>query len=150
MKITKELEEKINNCLQNEAIKDKETREKEVYKRLTELNDEIQNDPIYQRIKNDAKELIDKYGNRYLEIYNLATLNSKKNFNEIPNQGYFYEYGLEVILNKLAKADTFNLDRRDIYTKNHNKKMRDLIIKLQYAESKAEMKEILKEYNIEI
>ena len=150
MKITKELEEKINNCLQNEAIKDKETRRKEVYKRLTELNEEVQNDPICQRIKNDAKELIDKYSNRYLEIYNLATLSNKKNFNEIPNQGYFYEYGLEIILKKLAKTDTFNLDRNEIYTKNHNKKMRDLIIKLQYAENKAEMKEILKEYNIEI
>lgn len=150
MKITKELEERINNCLQNEAIKDKEAREKEVYKRLTELNEEVQNDPIYQRIKSDAKELIDKYGNRYLEIYNLATLSNKKNFNEIPNQGYFYEYGLEIILKKLAKTDTFNLDRHDIYTKNHNKKKQDLIIKLQYAESKAEMKEILKEYNIEI
>lgn len=150
MKITKELEERINNCLLNEAIKDKEAREKEVYKRLTELNEEVQNDPIYQRIKSDAKELIDKYGNRYLEIYNLATLSNKKNFNEILDQGYFYEYGLEIILKKLAKTDTFNLDRHDIYTKNHNKKMRDLIIKLQYAENKAEMKEILKEYNIEI
>lgn len=150
MKITKELEEKINNCLQNEAIKDMEERKKEVYKRLTELNDEIQNDPICQRIKNDAKELIDRYGNRYLEIYNLATLSNKKNFNEILNEGCWHPYGLEVILNKLAETDTFNLNRHDIYTKNHNKKMRDLIIKLQYAESKAEMKEILKEYNIEI
>ena len=150
MKITKELEEKINNCLLNEVIKDREAREKEAYKCLTELNKEVQNDPTCQRIKKDAKELIDKYGNRYLEIYNLVTLNSKKSFNEFVNEGYWYGYGLEIILNKLAKIDTFNLDRHDIYTKSYNKEKQDLIIKLQYAENKAEMKEILKEYNIEI
>lgn len=150
MKITKELEEKINNCLQDESIKDMEARKEEAYKRLTELNEEIQNDPIYQRIKTDTRELLDKYGNRYLEIYNLVALSNKKNFNKIVNDSCWYEYGLEVILNKLAETDTFNLNRNEIYTKNHNKKMRDLIIKLQYAENKEEMKEILKEYNIEI
>lgn len=150
MKITKELEEKINNCLQDECIKDMEARKKEAYKRITELNEEIQNDSIYQRIKNDTTELLDKYGNRYLEIYNLVALSNKKNFNKIVNDSVWYEYGLEVILNKLAKTDTFNLNKNEIYTKNHNKKMQDLIIKLQYAENKEEMKEILKEYNIEI
>ncbi len=150
MKITKELEKKIDNCLQDKSIKDMEARKKEAYRCLTELNNEVQNDPIYQRIKNDAKELLYKYGNRYLEIYNLVSLSNEKNFNEIVSDSCWYRYGLEVILNKLTETDTFNLNRNRIYTENHNKKMRDLIIKLQYAESKAEMKEILKEYNIEI